>query len=1004
MAKIFIVDGAGARVASLDQARTRFDDATIAAFGQDIDLHDHTPQNQIAGINALVWTEVGEELLRAALYGASIDHAPGKFLDAFGSLLDIQRDQATHTRVLATMTGVTGTVVEAGSLARTTHGDEFRSEATATIEGTGTQVNFVATKPGPIVCRAGDLTNIVSVRSGWEFVNNVDDGVEGRNTESDASYRANLKARTAHSSVGSLSALDSALRAAGATNIKIIENATDASDTIDGIVIPAHSIFVIADGGVYDDMVRSLENHRGMGVGTLAAIVGRPVNMTLAGTINNGILRFDGVDNVALNLSTQSSPASIANYLNTRGGNLPRFEAVGTSLMPFFNWKPGLNGFTEVSGNVSDAAPVRDRFEPIRTVVWTGGVVTGVMFFGEDVSIQGGTISGAALQYTSADGTETSLALSNFTLRERMLTFDIASPRMPAASVSVFNLHINFSAASSGKVVSANGIDITTSDILIEIITNNTANLGNVIAHNYAKPGGGGIIRLNAYCDTTTSITDWQYQRARTNPYQNIDNSFVSLVTQGGNLTTTTSYTWRFSNPQGAGEVSIDSGTNMDVWWTSADAAMASAVADGIVIRITDQDGNWRQGTISGANLNNTGFYDLPLISITNSSTPLTAASGSTYTITLFGAGSGSASDTITADIPIGYDRTLDNELHVRAVNSTGNGVISNEPVPVVSTAAPSVVSGIMDGSVFELTFNQDLLPFHITSTPSNSPFLLNVNGSNRADITVDRMMAYGNKLYVETNSGVFSDVAFTAAYAPSNLAANIRLQGSNTGLTTAAFTQSLTTLTPSNRPSRPTEVVAIRNGDDNTIDLRWVANDNRGGAIKNDLYEYSTSADNGNTWSVWTPYTPPETPPTPLTTTFVSNTATNVRIRASVPNIRVLQALGLDNVLALGPVLRSAGTALSMTITMDAESDLTGTALDDIRQSLIRRVNGYDIGETIWVKDLEAVIEAKPGTRVATLVVTIKSGSIAITSSYKPRAFQRWTLRSDDITITFNQ
>ena len=352
MAKIFIVDSAGARVGSLATARERFDTANRAVFGSDLDTHDHTPQNQIAGINALVWTEVGEEILRAALYGASLDHAPGRFLDALGSLLDIKRRGQTFTRVTAIVRGQAGTVIPAGRFAKTVAGDQFVTERDVTIAEGGSEASFVAVNPGPVPAAAGTLTEIVSVLTGWDSIVNERDGIPGELEESDASFRAVLHDHTAASSIGAISSLRGALLAAGATDVRVIENATTGEVTKDGVTLPRNSIFIIAEGGTDDDIARATENHRGMGVGTVTATSGSKIVIQEANKITNGRMRFNGNLIEGFNLTAENL-TGIASRLNTAATGVtgaPSYETGDGFLLSFSSWNPDAVGHAEAEG------------------------------------------------------------------------------------------------------------------------------------------------------------------------------------------------------------------------------------------------------------------------------------------------------------------------------------------------------------------------------------------------------------------------------------------------------------------------------------------------------------------------------------------------------------------------------------------------------------------------------------------------------------------------------
>lgn len=368
MAKLFVVDNTGASAVDLVDARARFDEANIDAFGASLDTTTHAPQNQIAGINALIWTEIGEDLLRAALWGASPSYAQGIYLDSLGGLLDIRREQETFTRVNATLTGAAGTSVPAGSLARTIDGAQFRLLNDVVLQTGGTAGVFVAVESGPVECGANELTGVVSVLSGWSGVSNDQAGVIGRVKETDAEYRANILARTAQSSIGSLGALRSALTAAGATSTKVIENSTTASVTSGGVTLPAHSIFVMADGGLADDVGRAVENHRGMGVGTYSAIVGRSTTLANVQQITNGRLRWNGTDITSLDFSTDTL-TEVASELGAASTSLT-MAASNDQLLAFHDYTPSTLGFEDIGGNYAQSDGILQPFGITESAFW----------------------------------------------------------------------------------------------------------------------------------------------------------------------------------------------------------------------------------------------------------------------------------------------------------------------------------------------------------------------------------------------------------------------------------------------------------------------------------------------------------------------------------------------------------------------------------------------------------------------------------------------------------
>ena len=269
------VDATGATGASLAENVDGLNERQREAFGADLAATPQTPQSQWSGIAGLGLTEMGEAGARAAVYGSSVDHAPGVHLDAIGSVADVRRLQATHSRLVATLTGVGGTVVPAGSRAKTDPGgDEFATTEAVTLSATGVTVTMQAVETGPVEAAAGTLTRIVTGIEGWETVTNAADAVLGRARQGDDEYRRLYRMRAAHSSVAPIDGLRAALTEAGATRSVVSDNPTNAAVTSQSWTLPAHSILAIVSGGLDGDIHRAVENHRGMGVTTLTAIVG----------------------------------------------------------------------------------------------------------------------------------------------------------------------------------------------------------------------------------------------------------------------------------------------------------------------------------------------------------------------------------------------------------------------------------------------------------------------------------------------------------------------------------------------------------------------------------------------------------------------------------------------------------------------------------------------------------------------------------------------------------
>lgn len=343
------IDAAGARAASLEENRRDLNDRQQEAFGADLALSPQTPQAQWSGILALALAELGEAGVRAALYGSSIDHAPGAFLDALGSLLDIRRRAATRSRVTVTVSGAAGTGLPAGSRAKTiaagdhAGGNEFETLQSVVLSPAGIQVDMQAVETGPVAAPAGTLTRIVTVIAGWETITNPAAAALGIDRESDDVFRRSYQLRTAHSSIGALSSLAASLEEALAGRQRVAENNDDAPIVLQEWTIGPHAILVFSEAGSDGDVTRAVENHRGMGTGTMSAIRGgAPDDGDLAG-ISGGAITWNGTEYTGLDLSSDADGAARAASLTALLADDPIPPAIAFirgRYIAQFRWRP----------------------------------------------------------------------------------------------------------------------------------------------------------------------------------------------------------------------------------------------------------------------------------------------------------------------------------------------------------------------------------------------------------------------------------------------------------------------------------------------------------------------------------------------------------------------------------------------------------------------------------------------------------------------------------------
>lgn len=270
----------GIIVPDTDEVKTDVENEYLSVFGSDLDLSASTPQGRLIEMETLARQQaVG--LCALVANQINIDYATGQYLDGIGAFYGVSRLGATRTRVLATVTGVQGTIIPAGSIAETTAGDRFYCENDTEIPlGGSTTTYFLAEELGEIPCATNALTEIVSQIIGWESVDNGAAADIGQNIESDLAYRQRIK-NTRYNGNSLIQSIRGALNQV--ENVKssfVYDNGTGSAITYDGISIPAHSILIVVDGGTDFDVASAILHKKSSGSG-YAAITDQDVTVNV---------------------------------------------------------------------------------------------------------------------------------------------------------------------------------------------------------------------------------------------------------------------------------------------------------------------------------------------------------------------------------------------------------------------------------------------------------------------------------------------------------------------------------------------------------------------------------------------------------------------------------------------------------------------------------------------------------------------------------------------------
>lgn len=230
-------------------------------FGADLDVSETTPQGKF--IASEVKSRIGVAQNNANIANQlNPNLSEGTFFDAAWALLGGQRisESSSTFDTLPDLTGVAGTIIPAGSKAKTTSGDVFLSIAEVTLDVSGLgSVNFVSEETGEIAAPVGTLTSIVTSVIGWETINNTVAATLGRTEESGAPARQRRRDTVGANARTGPEAIIAALR--NVENLKSLQfrqNIFSTTQVIDTINMVRNSIYVCVDGGSDNDVATAL--------------------------------------------------------------------------------------------------------------------------------------------------------------------------------------------------------------------------------------------------------------------------------------------------------------------------------------------------------------------------------------------------------------------------------------------------------------------------------------------------------------------------------------------------------------------------------------------------------------------------------------------------------------------------------------------------------------------------------------------------------------------------
>ncbi|CUJ79090.1 Uncharacterized homolog of phage Mu protein gp47 [Achromobacter sp. 2789STDY5608633] len=230
-----------------------------SAFGGGLNKNLETPQGQLASTTTAI---IGDKNSEFASYVNQVDpaFAAGRMQDAIGRIYFLDRKPGTATTVIGTCMGLTGVTIPAGARAQAVDGNIYLCTQAGTIPASGSiDLPFSCSVNGPISCAAGTLNQIYQAIPGWDSVLNADAGTVGSNVESRAEFEERRRQSVAINARSSLQSIYAAVaNLDGVIDVYVTENNLSIAQTIGGVSLVPHSIWVAVVGGEAADIAMAI--------------------------------------------------------------------------------------------------------------------------------------------------------------------------------------------------------------------------------------------------------------------------------------------------------------------------------------------------------------------------------------------------------------------------------------------------------------------------------------------------------------------------------------------------------------------------------------------------------------------------------------------------------------------------------------------------------------------------------------------------------------------------
>ncbi|APA83240.1 baseplate J/gp47 family protein [Francisella tularensis] len=208
--------------------------------------------------NKAIENENVKTLIFGGLYNPDITR--DIWLESLCKLLGLNRKSPSQSSVICTISGKKGTKIPKGSQVMSTEKDYFYLIDDVIIPENGSiDATFLSKEVGLVPVSAKSINKIVDNIVGWNAVINNNTGSLGSYMQTNASLRRDREEYLYLQGAGSIGSIKAALHSTkNVISVYVNDNKTNSSKTIDGVTIPANTIYCAVTGGNDKDIAASI--------------------------------------------------------------------------------------------------------------------------------------------------------------------------------------------------------------------------------------------------------------------------------------------------------------------------------------------------------------------------------------------------------------------------------------------------------------------------------------------------------------------------------------------------------------------------------------------------------------------------------------------------------------------------------------------------------------------------------------------------------------------------